>query len=58
MARRTVSYTASSLVAWQLMPQQQSRPTLLRDVNKDDTDTDPFASDEDFKDDGTIVDDE
>ena len=32
--------------------------TLLRDVNKDDVDTDPFASDEEFEDDETIVDDE
>ena len=31
---------------------------LLRDVNKDDVDTDPFASDEEFEDDETIVDDE
>ena len=30
--------------------------TLLCDVN-DNVDTDPFASDEEFKDDGTIVDD-
>ena len=32
--------------------------TLLCDVNKDDMDTDPFASDEEFEDDKTIVDDE
>ena len=32
--------------------------TLLRDVNKDDVDTDPFVSDEEFEDDETIVDDE
>ena len=32
--------------------------TLLRDVNKDDVDTDPFPSDEEFEDDETIVDDE
>ena len=31
---------------------------LLRDVNKDNVDTDPFASDEEFEDDETIVDDE
>ena len=32
--------------------------TVLRDVNKDDMDTDPFPSDEEFEDDETIVDDE
>ena len=32
--------------------------TLLRDVNKDDVDTDPFASNEEFEEDQTIVDDE
>ena len=32
--------------------------TLLRDVNKDDMDTDPFASDEEFEDDKSIVDEE
>ena len=32
--------------------------TLLRNVNKDDVDTDPFASDEEFEDDKTILDDE
>ena len=32
--------------------------TLLRDVNKDDVDTDPFASDEEVDDDETIIDDE
>ena len=32
--------------------------TLLRDVNKDDVDTNLFASDEEFEDDETIVDDE
>ena len=32
--------------------------TLLHDINKDDMETDPFASDEEFKDDETIVDDE
>ena len=32
--------------------------TLLCDVNKDDVDTDPFPSDEEFEDDETIVDDE
>ena len=33
--------------------------TLLHDINKDDVDTtDPFASDEEFEDDKTIVDDE
>ena len=31
---------------------------LLCDVNKDDVDTDPFANDEEFKDNKTIVDDE
>ena len=31
---------------------------LLHDVNKDDVDTDPFPSDEEFEDDKTIVDDE
>ena len=31
---------------------------LLRDINKDNVDTDPFASDEEFEDDETIVDDE
>ena len=31
---------------------------LLRDINKDDMDSDPFASDEEFEDDETIVDDE
>ena len=30
---------------------------LLRDGNKDDADTDPFASDEEFEDNETIVDD-
>ena len=30
--------------------------TLLQDVNEDDLDTDPFASDEEFKDDETVVD--
>ena len=32
--------------------------TLLHYVNKTDVDTDPFASDEEFEDDDTIVDDE
>ena len=32
--------------------------TLLCDINKDDMDTDPSASDEEFEDDETIVDDE
>ena len=32
--------------------------TLLRDVKKDDVDSDPFAGDEEFEDDGTIADDE
>ena len=31
--------------------------TLLQDVNEDDLDTDPFTSDEEFKDDKTVVDD-
>ena len=31
---------------------------LLHDVNKDDVDTDPFPSDEEFEDHKTIVDDE
>ena len=30
---------------------------LLHNVNKDDEDTDPFASDKEFEDDKTIVDD-
>ena len=32
--------------------------TLLCDVNKNDVDTDPFASEEEFEDDETIVNDE
>ena len=32
--------------------------TVLRDTNKDDVETDPFAGDEEFEDDETIVDDE
>ena len=32
--------------------------TLLCDVNKEDVDTDPFASEEEFEDDEPIVDDE
>ena len=32
--------------------------TLLHDVNKDDVGTDPFAIDEKFEDDETIVNDE
>ena len=32
--------------------------TLLLDVNKNDIDADPFASNEEFEDDKTIVDDE
>ena len=32
--------------------------TLLRDVNEDNMDSDPFASDEEFEDDKTIADDE
>ena len=31
---------------------------LLQDVNEDNLDTDPFASDEEFEDDETVVDDE
>ena len=31
---------------------------LLQDVNEDDLDTDPFASDEEFEDNETVVDDE
>ena len=31
---------------------------LLQDVNEDDLDTDPFASNEKFEDDETVVDDE
>ena len=32
--------------------------TLLRDANKKDVETDPFASYEDFEDDETIIDDD
>ena len=62
MAQRKASYSALSLVVWQLVdaPAAISAETamLLHDVNKDDVNTDPFTSDEKFRDDETIVDDE
>ena len=30
--------------------------TLLQDINENDLDTDPFASDEEFEDDETVID--
>ena len=58
MAGRTASYTASSLVALAADAAaaiSAKTATLLRDVNKDNMDTDPFVSDEEFEDDESIV---
>ena len=57
MAQRTASYTAS-IKPGSIAAVLAERVMLLRDVNKDNMDTDPFAGDEEFEDDETIVDDE
>ena len=60
-ARRTASYTAikpDSMAADASAAISAKTIMLLRDVNKDEVDTDPFDSDEEFEDDETIVDDE
>ena len=46
MAWRTASYTASSVAADATAAISAETVTLLYEVNKDDVDTDPFASDE------------
>ena len=58
MARRTASYTTSSVAADAATVISAKTVTLLQEINKDDVDTDPFVSDEEFEDDETIVDDE
>ena len=58
MAQRTASHTASSMAANAAAAISAETLTLLHDVNKDDMNTDPFASDEEFEDDETIVNDE